>query len=105
MMSSTNVHSSDNKHVVGGQTIPKPDKNEKNEILEMPPKSAGRGPSKLNVIEGPNTTITAMSNLVVKDDKKVIGRATNDGRVLSGNAAKVQQALRQNRNSSEMGRD
>lgn len=99
MMSSTNVHSSENKHVCGGQVIAKDDK-----TLEMPPKSAKRGPSKLEVVEGPNTTLTAVENVVVKDGKKVIGRATKDGQVLSGDAAKVKQALGQKRSSGDRGR-
>ena len=100
MMSSTNVHSSENKHVSGGQTIPQEDR-----TLEMPPQSAGRRPSKLEVIEGPNTTLTALENIVVKDGKEVVGRATKEGKVLSGDAAKVTKAIKQSRSSSEMGRD
>ena len=42
-MSSTSVHSNQNKHIVGGQTIP----GEPNENLEMPPHAAGKGPSVL----------------------------------------------------------
>lgn len=99
MMSSTNVRSSEDKHVCGGQLIAKDE-----QTLEMPPKSAKRGPSKLEVVEGPNTTLTAVENIVVKDGKKVIGRATKDGQVLSGDAAKVKQALGQKRSSSDRGR-
>lgn len=97
-MSSTNVHSS-SKHVCGGQVIAKDE-----QTLVMPPKSAKRGPSKLEVIEGPNTTLTAVENIVVKDGEKVIGRATTDGKVLSGDAAKVKKAI-EGKRDSDRGRD
>ena len=77
-MSSTNVHSNPNKHIVGGQTIP----GEPNNSIEMPPQSAGRGPSVIEVIEGEKAVISAQSNVIVKDGKKVVGRATMDGQVL-----------------------
>ena len=88
-MSSTNVHSNPNKHIVGGQTIP----GEPNESLQMPPQASGRGPSVLNVIEGEKAEIPTQPNIVVKDGKKVVGRATMDGQVLSGNVATVRRAL------------
>lgn len=91
-MSSTNVHSNDYKHICGGQTIPEtPDKS-----LKMPPKAAGRGPSRIEVIEGEKAIINAQSNLVVKDQDqdKVIGRASTDGKVvLSGGNMAVRKAL------------
>lgn len=88
-MSSTNVHSNNYKHICGGQTIPEtPDKS-----LKMPPKAAGRGPSRIEVIEGEKAVINAQSNLVVKNKDKVVGRATLDGKVLSGNAQTVKKAL------------
>ena len=88
-MSSTNVHSNPNKHIVGGQTIP----GEPNESLQMPPQASGRGPSVLDVREGEKAVISAQSNVVVKDGKKVVGRATMDGQVLSGNVATVRRVL------------
>ena len=88
-MSSTNVHSNPNKHIVGGQTIP----GEPNDSLQMPPQASGRGPSVLDVIEGEKAVISAQSNVVVKDGKKVVGRATMDGQVLSGDATAVRRAL------------
>lgn len=88
-MSSTNVHSNNYKHICGGQTIPEtPDKS-----LKMPPKAAGRGPSRIEVIEGEKAVINAQSNLVVKNKDKVVGRAILDGKVLSGNAQAVKKAL------------
>lgn len=88
-MSSTNVHSNNYKHICGGQTIPEtPDKS-----LKMPPKAAGRGPSRIEVIEGEKAVINAQSNLVVKNKDKVVGRATLDGKVLSVNAQAVKKAL------------
>lgn len=90
-MSSTNVHSNPNKHIVGGQTIP----GEPNNSIEMPPQSAGRGPSVIEVIEGEKAVISAQSNVIVKDGKKVVGRATMDGQVLSGDATAVRRALQQ----------
>ena len=45
-----------------------------------------------------------LESIVVKDGKKVIGRATRDGQVLSGDPAKVKQALGQKRSSSDRGR-
>ena len=93
-MSSTNVHS---MYICGGQTIPQdPDKE-----LKMPPQASGRGPSKIEVIEGERAGIPVQDNYVVKDNKKVVGRATQDGRVLSGDAAKVRGAL----NNSDKERD
>lgn len=89
-MSSTSVHSNQNKHIVGGQTIP----GEPNENLEMPPHAAGKGPSVLEVREGEKATISAQSNIVVKDGKKVVGRATKDGQVLSGDGNAVRKALK-----------
>ena len=88
-MSSTNVHSNPNKHIVGGQTIP----GEPNESLQMPPQASGRGPSVLDVIEGEKAEIPTQPNIVVKDGKKVVGRATMDGQVLSGNVATVRRVL------------
>lgn len=89
-MSSTSVHSNQNKHIVGGQTIPR----EPDENLEMPPQAAGKGPSVLDVIKGEKAIISAQPNIVVKDGKKVVGRATMDGQVLSGDATAVRKALK-----------
>ena len=89
-MSSTSVHSNQNKHIVGGQTIPR----EPDENLEMPPQAAGKGPSVLDVIKGEKAIISAQSNIVVKDGKKVVGRATMDGQVLSGDGNAVKRALK-----------
>lgn len=89
-MSSTSVHSNQNKHIVGGQTIPgTPD-----ESIKMPPESAGIGPSVVEVREGKKAIISAQSNLVIKDGKKVVGRATMDGQVLSGDGNAVKRALK-----------
>ena len=88
-MSSTSVHSNQNKHIVGGQTIPR----EPDENLEMPPQAAGKGPSVLDV-KGEKAIISAQPNIVVKDGKKVVGRATMDGQVLSGDATAVRKALK-----------
>ena len=85
-MSSTNVHSN-NLHIVGGYIIPKePDKS-----LEMPPQSAGKGPSKADTMEG--ITIEVRNNDVIKDGKQVIGRITTNGKILSGEESKVRKAL------------
>ena len=91
-MSSTNVHSK-NLHICGGQTLPK----EPEEGLDMPPRASGRGPAKIEVLEGPNTEISAISNVVVKDGDKVVGRLAQDGQVLSGDARKVREALEANK--------
>ena len=87
-MSSTNVHSN-NLHIVGGYIIPK----EPDESLEMPPQSAGKGPSKADTMEG--ITIEVRTNNVIKDGKQVIGRITSDGKVLSGKKDRVSKALQQ----------
>ena len=89
-MSSTNVHSTnEDKHICGGQTIPEtPDKS-----LKMPPEAAGRGPSVLEVMEGPHTEISVGNNIVVRDGNKIIGRATSDGQVLSGDGQQVRIVL------------
>lgn len=97
-MSSTNVHSK-GKYVVGGQTIPQPDK--KGEVLKMPPDASGKGPTLLNVIEGSSAQIAAFDNIVVKDKKKVVGRADKNGNVLSGDSKKVKEALANRDNISE----
>ena len=93
-MSSTSVHSNQNKHIVGGQTIPR----EPDENLEMPPQAAGKGPSVYNVREGregERAEIPTQPNIVVKDGKKVVGRATMDGQqVLSGDGNAVRKALK-----------
>ena len=88
-MSSTSVHSNPNKHIVGGQTIP----GQPNEDLQIPPQASGKGPSVLDVIEGKKAVIPTQRNIVVKDGKKVVGRATMDEQVLSGNATAVRRAL------------
>ena len=92
-MSSTSVHSNQNKHIVGGQTIPR----EPDENLEMPPQAAGKGPSVYDVREGregERAEIPTQPNIVVKDGKKVVGRATKDGQVLSGDGNAVRKALK-----------
>ena len=99
-MSSTNVHS--NVYACGGETIAK----EPNQGIEMPPKNAGKGPKRLDVIEGEKAVISAASNIVVKDGKKVAARATyNEAKdinqleagdikdVLVGNMSKIEQAI------------
>lgn len=93
-MSSTNVHS--NPCIVGGDTnftglekqpVEMRQYNEKGEPL------AGKGPSRLEIKEGPNTEILTSNNIVVKDENKIIGRATTDGKVLSGSVRTVKKAL------------
>lgn len=67
-MSSTNVHSENEKvniECVGGQTIPT-----ENE-LEMPPKSAGRGPSILDVRQGETMEIPVGDSVLHKDGKLI----------------------------------
>ena len=89
-MSSTSVHSNPNKHIVGGQTIP----GQPNEDLQIPPQASGKGPSVLDVmVKGEKAVIPTQPNIVVKDGKKVVGRATMDGQVLSGDATAVRRAL------------
>ncbi len=88
-MSSTSVHSNPNKHIVGGQTIP----GQPNEDLQIPPQASGKGPSVLDVIEGEKAVIPTQPNIVVRDGKKVVGRAAMDGQVLSGDATAVRRAL------------
>ena len=99
-MSSTNVHS--NLYACGGETIAKsPEKG-----IDMPPKNAGKGPKRLDVIEGEKASIPTINNIVVRDGKKVAARATyNDAKnineleasdikdVLVGNMAKIEQAI------------
>lgn len=70
-MSSTNVHS--NPYIVGGDT--NFTENEKQPVNmqqynEKGEPSAGEGPSRLEVIEGPNTEIVASDNIVARDDEK-----------------------------------
>ena len=89
-MSSTNVHSNEYLHIHGGQTIPK----EPNEHIQIPPRASGRGPTKIEVLKGEKAVITAQNNIVVKDGKEIIGRATNDGQVLSGRVEQVKKAIK-----------
>ena len=84
-MSSTNVHS--NIHICAGQAIP----TEKG--MDVPPQSAKEGPRKIEVMEGPSAIITVFDNLIIKEGKDVIGRATKNGEVLSGNRTTVKKAL------------
>ena len=85
-MSSTNVHSN-GIHICAGQAIPTENG------MDVPPKSAKRGLKIIEIKEGPNAEIPVYDNIVVKDDKKIIGRATNNGQILSGNANKVKETL------------
>ena len=103
-MTSTSVHSNQNKHIVGGQTIPR----EPDENLEMPPQAAGKGPSVYDVREGregERAEIPTQPNIVVKDGKKVVGRATKEGQFLFGDRKAVEKALseanKSNRNDME----
>ena len=88
-MSSTNVRSKDYKHICGGQTIP----STTDKSLKMPPKAAGRGPSRIEVIEGEKAVISVQDTLVLKNKGRVVGRATSDGKVLSGDNKVVKKAL------------
>ena len=107
-MSSTSVHSNQNKHIVGGQTIPR----EPDENLEMPPQAAGKGPSVYDVREGregERAEIPTQPNIVVKDGKEVVGRATMDGQqVLTGDGNAVRKAIEEankaNRTQNDIGR-
>lgn len=69
-MSSTNVHSKSDKPVraycVCGQSIPK-----ENGELEMPPKTAKRGPSTTEVIQGPEMEIAAFASELRQDGKLI----------------------------------
>lgn len=85
-MSSTNVHSN-YMHICAGQAIPTV------RGMDVPPANAKRGPKKIEVIEGPNAVISVLDNVVIKDGKKIIGRASKNGQVLCGNVQVVRQAL------------
>lgn len=84
-MSSTNVHS--NIHVCAGQTIPT------ERGMDVPPANARRGPKKIEVMEGQNAVIAVLDNKVVRDNNRVLGRATNNGQILSGDVQVVKKAL------------
>ena len=93
-MSSTNVHS--NMHIVGGSTSFSEDEKEPVNMQKYNQKGeplAGKGPSVIEVVQGEKAVISVQSNVVVKDNNKVVGRATTDGKVLSGDAEKVRRAL------------
>ena len=67
-MSSTNVHSEQNNiQIVGGQTIP----TEKG--IEMPPKSAEKGPSTLDVRQGDIMEIP-VGDSILREDGKLVTR-------------------------------
>ena len=97
-MSSTNVHSREDKHIVGGSINFTPNEKEPVNMRQFNEKGeplAGKGPSIIEVKEGPNAVISAQNNIVVKEGSTVIGRATEKGNVLSGDPIKVEQALSQ----------
>ena len=85
-MSSTNVHSN-NMHICAGQAIPT------ERGMDVPPQNAKKGPKILDILEGQNAIITVFDNLIVKEGEKVWGRATVNGKVLSGDSLKVKKAL------------
>ncbi len=80
-MSSTNVHSNQNIHIVGGQTIP-PEK--LSDGLEIPPKGAGKGPTKKDVREGEQVIISVQNHYAGKEGKNILGRVSENGQILSG---------------------
>ncbi len=92
-MSSTNVHSKKNIEVVGGQTCFT--ENQK-EPVEIPPRSAGKFSKKLQIVEGEIAQIPVSGNSVLKDGDSIIGRYTEDGQILSGNAKNVRKYLNHN---------
>ena len=65
-MSSTNVHSEQNNiQIVGGQVIPT-----ENE-MEIPPKSAGKGPSIMDVVQGDTMEIAVGDSKLYEDGRLV----------------------------------
>ncbi len=73
-MSSTNVHSSNQKHICCGQTIA----TEESNTITIPPKASGRGPSIIEVLEGPQAEITASEGIAVKDKGSIEAIASCD---------------------------
>ena len=70
-MSSTNVHSEQNNiQIVGGQVIP----TEKE--MEIPPKSAGKGPSTLDVMQGDIMEIAVGDSELYEDGRLVATNGT-----------------------------
>lgn len=70
-MSSTNVHSEQNNiQIVGGQVIP----TEKE--MEIPPKSAGKGPSTLDVMQGDIMEIAVGDSKLYEDGRLVATNGT-----------------------------
>ena len=70
-MSSTNVHSEENNiQIVGGQVIP----TEKE--MEIPPKSAGKGPSTLDVMLGSIMEIAVSDSKLYEDGRLVATNGT-----------------------------
>lgn len=72
-MSSTNVHSNNNPYLVGGNT--EFTENEKepvnmNQYNEKGEPLSGKGPSRLKVIEGPNTEIKVYNNITARDEER-----------------------------------
>ena len=97
-MRSTNVPS--NKYVVGGDTKFTGEEKEPVEMRQYNEKGeplAGKGPTRIEVIQGPNAVMQVQDNIVVKEGKKVVGRATKEGKVLSGDSKKVNQALKEDK--------
>ena len=109
-MSSTSVHSKNNMHIVGGQTVV----NGAEQNINMPPKGSGIGPSIIEVVEGEKAVIPVQSNIVVKDENRVVARAEYDSEhvkdvkniqekdiksLLSGKSSAINQAIRENANN------
>ncbi len=90
---STNVHQNSSIYLVGGQTIPLMG----HHTIQIPPKSAGKGPSIHDVEVGEIAIIPVADHSVIRDDNgNTIGRATADGKILSGNSQAINKALGKN---------
>lgn len=108
-MSSTNVHS--NLYACGGATIGLDPK----QGVEIPPKSSGKSPSRLEVIEGEKAVIPVSENITIKDGKNVEARATLNNYskslealeesdikdVLVGDMKKIVQAIKEQQKNRE----
>lgn len=95
---STNVHQNSSIYLVGGQTIPLVD----HHIIQIPPKSANRGPSTRDVKEGEKAIIPVAGHSVYRDENgNTIARTTADGKFLSGNAQLINKTLGKNSEAKE----
>ncbi len=103
---STNVHSKEFLHIVGGQTIA----DEGSEGISIPPKGSGISISIRDVKEGEMAVIPTQDNIVIRNGNekaRATGNLKNikDGdqiKILTGNLELINEAINKNRNREDI---